>query len=79
MPERRDALISRLREIEKQIENHEHPTNAQGERMTDLFCLNLTSWIGERAHFILEHIDALEQELEKAKEDRDFHAGVIDY
>lgn len=61
-PARHDALIDRVRDVAEQIRDHQHPAGPNGEPRTDLFCLNLTSWVGDHVQGILEHIDALEME-----------------
>lgn len=46
-----DPLIGHMRETVRQVEEHEHPSR------TDLYCLNLTSYMGERMKAVLARYD----------------------
>lgn len=53
-----------MRDVRKAVADmaaHDH--RQKPGNMGDLFCLNLSSWIGERGRSLLEHIDALEAEI----------------
>lgn len=43
-------LIQSMADTVKQVEEHQHPRPGQGP---DLYCLNLTSWMGERMPAVL--------------------------
>jgi hypothetical protein len=59
---RHDALIESIRGAVSQMAAHKH------DKKGDLFCLNLSAWIGERGAAIVEHIEAVEAELVAARE-----------
>ncbi len=50
-------LIESVRDGVAKMDAHQHPKSG------DLFCLNLSSWLGERGRYLLAHIDALEAEI----------------
>lgn len=52
-----DTLLAQIADNHRQIREHQHP-----ERGEDLFCLNLTSWIGERAGWLLKRLADVEAE-----------------
>ncbi|MFI6903052.1 hypothetical protein ACIBKY_17450 [Nonomuraea sp. NPDC050394] len=58
-----DALIEHLAETVRQRLAHEHPQPGGGE---DLFCLNLTSYMGERMGAVLVRLREAEARLTSA-------------
>lgn len=78
-----------LTHIKKAIEDyraHEHPAHE------DFYCLNLVSWLGERAHLLVAEIERLQHELtaeiastEREREDsrkdtgREISDRILDY
>ncbi|MET9303221.1 hypothetical protein ABZX66_28260 [Micromonospora aurantiaca] len=67
-----DLMIGHLRETLGERLAHEHPREGQGP---DLFCLNLTSYMGERMGPVLRRL-ADEQAETKAWKDR--HTALAD-
>lgn len=57
-----DLLILHLRETVGQIREHQHPERG------DLFCLNLTSYLGERMGHVLQRLADEQAEVRKWKE-----------
>ncbi|MFI6910146.1 hypothetical protein ACIBKY_53460 [Nonomuraea sp. NPDC050394] len=65
-----DALIEHLAETVRQRLAHEHPQPGGGE---DLFCLNLTSYMGERMGAVLVRLREAEAAIQRV---RDLHLKV---
>lgn len=64
LPPATDLLIARLVETVKEQREHEH----QGElRGPDLYCLNLTSFMGERMGAVLRRLSDAQAEIERLR------------
>ncbi|MFI7608512.1 hypothetical protein ACIBTV_25630 [Micromonospora sp. NPDC049366] len=64
-----DLFIASIRETVGQIQAHDHPTGG------DLFCLNLTSFLGSRMGAVLSRLDDAHAELAKL---RDRNTALVD-
>jgi hypothetical protein len=65
-----DLLLGDLADCVKKVREHEHPTRGE-----DLYCLNLTSYMGERMGAVLKRLDDERAEVRKWK---DRHAALAD-
>lgn len=57
-----EESIQRLREAIEGIERHAHPRPGQGP---DLYCLNLSSWLGERMSVVLDALIKVDNQRKK--------------
>lgn len=46
--------LTDIRQALEHVRAHKHPELGRGE---DIYCLNLTAWMGERMGFVLRHYD----------------------
>lgn len=59
-----DLLIIQLAECTVEREGHKHPIEGRGP---DLYCLNLTSYMGHKMPFVLRRLVDAEAEIEQLK------------
>jgi hypothetical protein len=71
-PKRYDDLIAKMREIVTDVRAHDHKSFHE-----DLFCLNLVAYMGERMGFVLDHVDALDAEVEAVTRPAYLLAGPV--
>lgn len=70
-----DKLIEQLADAVLDRQTHIHPQPGSGE---DLYCLNLTSWLGERMGPILVRLREAERRLAAADEEAAGMRSVLD-
>ncbi|MEV8638955.1 hypothetical protein AB0395_45605 [Streptosporangium sp. NPDC051023] len=69
-----DELIDHLAETVLDREAHEHPKPGQGE---DLYCLNLTAWMGERMKSVLVRLREAESERDRLRAERNTAVATV--
>lgn len=57
----KNTLILRMRDMIRDVEQHEHPV---GGADTDIFCLNLIACMGDRMKHVLRILDEAQAELD---------------